>query len=111
MKQHSVQDSYCTSFLPSNTFFFFDNNYEDSLTKDARFSSELWKHFKDSSSHNSGIFHKDEMQNEDTKLDDSLTEAITMMWKVAVDIFLFDSTMLSLGDNHLLLRSKACATL
>ena len=38
------------------------------------------------------------------KLDDRLIEGITMIWKVAVDIFLFDSIILSLDDDHLRLR-------
>ena len=60
---------------------------------------------------NIGNACKDEMWNAEMKLDDSLTEVINMMWKVAVDLFLFDSTTLSLDDDYLRLRSKFCATL
>ena len=45
------------------------------------------------------------------KLDDNLIEGITIMWKVAVDLLLFDSTILSLDDDHLRLTSKICTTL
>ena len=45
------------------------------------------------------------------KLDDDLTEGITATWKVAVDLLLLDSTILSLDDNDLRLRSKVCAAL
>ena len=54
---------------------------------------------------------KDETWNADMKLDDSLTEGITMTWKVTAEIFLFDSTMLALEDDNLRLRSKMCAVL
>ena len=45
------------------------------------------------------------------KLDDDLTEGIAAMWKVDVDILLLDSTISSLDDDHLRLRSKICTTL
>ena len=98
------QDSYCASFLPSNIFLFFDNDYGESFTKDAAFSPELWKFFRDGLSQNSGNACTDEMWNLCMKLDDRLIEGITMIWKVAVDIFLFDSIILSLDDDHLRLR-------
>ena len=105
------QDSYCASFLPRKIFFFFDSNYRDSFTKDAEFNSDLWKRFKDGLLHNVGDAHEDEMWNPDMKLDDILTEGITMMWKVDVDLLLFDITTLSLDDDRLRLRSKICTAL
>ena len=43
-------------------------------------------------------------------IDDSLPEGITMMWKVDIDVLLFDRIIL-FHDDHLRLRSKMCATL
>ena len=56
-------------------------------------------------------FCKDETWNSGTKLDDSLTEGIGMMWNVAVELLFIDRTTLSLDDDHLRLRSKICAVL
>ena len=62
-------------------------------------------------SHDFGNVYRDETLNADTKLDDILTEGISMMWNVYVELLLLDSTMLSLDDDHLYLRYKICAVL
>ena len=72
---------------------------------------DLWKCFKQGSSYDASNSHKHETCNVDMNLDDILTEDISMTWKISVNILLLDSTMLSLGDNYLRLRSKICVTL
>ena len=49
------------------------------------------------------------MWNAGMKLDDDLTEGASIIQKFAVDVLLFDSTLLSLDGDHLHLRSKICA--
>ena len=58
-----------------------------------------------------GSAHEDEMWNAHMKLDQSLTEGITVMCKVSVELLLLDSTNLPLDNDHLRLTSKICATL
>ena len=44
-------------------------------------------------------------------IDNSLTEGVAMMQKVVVDLFLLDSTISSLDDDHLCSRSNFFASL